>query len=396
MTENRRVRRLPSARTHVTLTVVALALSAVPASALAARTTPAARPRPSAVVPWSKAGPGWTVAEYSASTAPGVTPVVKGATTLYLTSPQGAKYPFYTWPVSYTGPAYTLVDWSGDRQRVLVAAINPSSGKPTPLEEISLATGKVIAKFTLPFGVLGFSYTRPSGLNVLALSQLHANMQVVRYDLTGTQQLVLASGKGLTGAIDSPDGTSVIVGTSSGLEQVANSGGGTPTLFPAPVPVTGCAPVRWWNANTVLAWCNAEGVRYYPRLWLFPVSGAKATALSPQREGHGPDYGDIAAWRLSTGRLYLQAEGVGCARFIGWQWRDETLHAIPVPVTSSVDQVVIGFGASLLVRAEAGCPGGYSLLWLDPITSAIQYVLHPPANVAGVIAVVPFGRPSTS
>lgn len=395
MAENRCATRLARVSRRTALAVAVLGVAAASSAVAVAAPVGAAsagRPHLAAVVPWSKAGPGWAVAEYSATS---LNPAVKGATTLYLISPQGAKYLFYTWPASYSGPLYSLADWSGDRQRVLVATL-PAGEAPTHLEQISLATGKIVAKFTLPAGITSLGYTKPSGLNLLALRQRTSSTQVVRYDLTGKQQIVLTSGRGLTGAIDSPDGTSVIVGTTSGLEQVANSGGNVKRL-PAPVPVTGCDPVRWWSASTVLAWCSAKGVRYYFRLWLFPVGGGKVTPLTPQREGHGPDYGDLAAWRLSTGRLYLQANLGQCGPdFIGWQWRDGTLHPVTVPGTQNENQIVTGFGQRLLIRTVGKCPAGSLLLWFDPMTSAVQYVLRASAKVLGVVAVVPFGRPSTS
>ena len=45
-------------------------------------------------VPWRQVGPGWSIAEYSASSAQAVTPRVKGPTTLYAVSPLGHKYAF--------------------------------------------------------------------------------------------------------------------------------------------------------------------------------------------------------------------------------------------------------------------------------------------------------------
>jgi hypothetical protein len=145
----------------------------------------------------------------------------------------------------------------------------------------------------------------------------------------------------------------------------------------------------------VLASGSAKGVRDHPRLWLFPVSGAKVTALTPQREGHGPDYGDIAAWRLSEG-LFLQAEGPYGSEFIAQQWRNLTVHPITVPGTANNNRIITGLGAGLLVQAENGCPCGNSLLWFDPAISAVKYLLHAPATIEGVMAAVPFGRPSTS
>ena len=51
-------------------------------------------------VPWSKVGPGWELAEYSAGRPPGDTAggAVKAyPITLYLISPAGVRYPMHTW-----------------------------------------------------------------------------------------------------------------------------------------------------------------------------------------------------------------------------------------------------------------------------------------------------------
>jgi len=108
--------------------------------------------------PWRLAGPGWAVAEYSASTGYLTTPSKPGPTTLYLTSPLGRRYAFHSWPGSYHAG---LIDWSGDRQRVLAEV-----GRE--VEQVSLGSGKVISKFRLPAKVILIGYTRPDGLNLLA------------------------------------------------------------------------------------------------------------------------------------------------------------------------------------------------------------------------------------
>lgn len=383
-------------------TALAPALAAACPPAASALAPPAgaavrlATVRSPAAGPWSKAGPGWAVIEYSASTAPAVTPAVKGATILYLASPppQTVLYQLYYWPASYHGPAWSLADWSGDRQRVLLRG--PSSpGHPTRFEQISLVTRKVVSSFALPPTVSVLGYTRPDGLNLLAIRSHGADVQVVRYDLTGKPQVVLATIKGVTSAIDSPDGAAVVIGTGTGLAEVSNTGGSVKRLTP-PAAVLGCSPVRWWRTGTVLASCAAR-TQSLPRLWLFPAGGGKVTALTPQREGHGPDFGDVAAWRLPTGRLYLQAIRSDCSEFIGWQWRNGTLHPVTVPGTAGSNRIVTAFGPRLLVWTNRGCPAGPpSLLWFNPSTNGEVHILRTPATITGVEAVVPFGRPSTS
>lgn len=59
-----------------------------------------------------------------------------------------------------------------------------------PVEQVSLVTGKVISKFTLPSDLSPIGYTKPDGLNLLAISD---EGKLIRYDLQGHRQLVLGS-----------------------------------------------------------------------------------------------------------------------------------------------------------------------------------------------------------
>jgi hypothetical protein len=340
---------------------------------------PSARPaKPTALVPLSQVGLGWSIAEYS--TAPVPPKKGNGVTALYAVSPQGKKYKFYSWPARPLSSTsnYYVVDWSGDKQRVLVTN---SFGK---YEQISLVTGKVIDSFKLPATVSAISYTRPDGLNVLTTGT--DGIGARRYDFTGKLQQVLAT-KGFN-SIEAPDGTSVIVGTNSGIEQVSNSGVLIKQLHPT-VSVDGCYPLRWWTASTVLADCNAKHGPSLPRLWLFPVNGGQATALTAQRSGHDKDQGDLDAWKLSSG-VYTQA-AIACgvvaiAKQSGQLDNPPSLHF-------GSYTIITGHGSSLLVQADSGCSPGASLLWYNPSSKKVSWVFHTPGKVIGVEAVVPFGRP---
>ncbi len=353
----------------------ALAVAAGPVGPAGPASHPA-KARTASLVPLRSVGLGWSIAEYSTATLH-----TKGKTTLYAVSPQGSKFAFYNWPASKPGPGtFYLVDWSGDGQRVLVSNF---FGK---LEQISLATGKVINTFKLPAGATALSYTRPNGLNVLAA----VNGGIARYDLTGklTQKLTKPGGI----AIESPDGASVIVDSRSGIEQVSNLGGVIKRLHP-PVPTFGCSPVRWWNSTTVLAECNARSGSGAPRLWLFPINGGRVRALTAQRNGRGIDQGDIAAWQLTSG-VYLQALGPCGVVFIAKQAPNGQAHQVVIPgVKYASDHIITGHGSSLLVQAADGCAVGASLLWFNPGTKKVTWVIHAHGNINGVTAVVPFGRP---
>ena len=363
-------------------TLVAAALLATGSAAGVAVAAPAAHPAnatKASSVPLGQVGPGWSIAEYSAATAPMNKHRTKGKTTLYAVSPQGKKFPFFSWPANLPGASsFNVIDWSGDGQRVLVGNFF------NKYEQISLKTGKVTNTFRLPAAVQVVGYTRPDGENLLATSQNGVGAR--RYNLAGKLQIVLA--KSGFGVIDSPDGTSVVLGTKTGLQVIANTGGVTKTLNP-PAGIGFCQPLRFWNAKTVLAQCSTLNSGKPPRLWLFPAGGGTATALTPQRSGKSGDLGDLDGWKLTSG-VYLQAAGACGTEFVA------TLNGkqVKLPgVAYPSDHIWTGHGGSLLVQPDEGCTAGAALVWFNPQTKHVTWVLRTPAHVFGVMSVAPFGRP---
>ncbi|HXS66461.1 MAG TPA: hypothetical protein VN767_26700 [Streptosporangiaceae bacterium] len=359
---------------------IALAAAAVTAmgsgaAALAAPAGPSEKAADASLVPLSKVGLGWSVAEYTKGFNKHPAP-----TTLYAVSPQGKKFPFFTWPASDFGTkAFYLVDWSGDGQRVLVRNFF------NKFEQISLVTGKVINTFKLPADAQPISYTRPSGQNILASN----GNKIVRYDLSGHLTKVL--NKKTFEAIESPDGTSVILSAKSGLGVVSNSGGPV-KLLPAPAGVAGCSPVRWWNSTTILADCEAKHGPSAPRLWLFPENGGKVKALTAQRS-KGPDLGDINAYKLTSG-TFLEALGPCGVEFIAKQSANGSAHQVVLPgVRYPSDLIITGQGSTLLVQASGGCSAGAALVLFNPHTKKVSWIFHPTGKSYGAEVVVPFGRP---
>jgi hypothetical protein len=301
---------------------------------------------------------------------------------LYLVSPLGAKTVLYHWAAGKDS-SWRLIDWSGDKSRALFVGSATSA-----VGQLVLATGN-FTSFTLPAGTQAISYSRPDGTAILASQQTSSGDKILRYDLTGKLEKTLASGPQNTAnvAIYSPDGTALAVNGAKGVEEVTNSTGAVRSL-PSPSGAT-CQPVRWWNASTILASCMVTDSPA-PRLWLMPVSGARPTALTPQRSGKGPDLGDLDAWQLPSG-LYLQAAS-GCGViYIAKQASDGSAITVPVPQTTGNDnQIVTANGDKLLVRAQTSCAESTSLLWFTPTANAVQMLIRAPAGIQGVIAAVPY------
>jgi TolB protein len=335
-----------------------------------------------AQVPWSKVGLGWELIQYSRTTA--VPPVKPGTTTLDLVDPHGRLYQLFSWPAKAVAP--NLIAWSGDRSRALLGI---SSGK---VEQLTLATGTT-STFMLPGNASVLGYTKPEGTSVLAGRNLASYGgtgsfgSIGRYTQQGKLELRLTAGRNLGGVVvESEDGTDLVVGTGTGMELVSNSG---QVIRSLPVRGSGgCNPVRYWSAATILASCGASQGRH--QLWLVPVSGARPAALTPVRNGHGPDLGDVGAWQLGGG-LYLQALGACGDQFIARQHADGSVSAIGVPGAPANDnRIITAAGGRLLVLALTGCESSNSLLWFNPGTRAEQWLVKAPHAVQGVVSVVPY------
>jgi len=330
-------------------------------------------------VPWSQVGPGWQLVEYTTGT-----PARHAATTLYLVSTGGVKYPVYSWSASARF-APGLVDWSGDKTRALLFS---DTGQ---YEQLNLMTGK-LTKITLPADVHLIGYTRPSGLNLLGtfVNASGTVSTVSRYSLTGKLTKVIDTQhfNGIS-AVDSADGVTVAVSAANGLRLVSNAGG---VIRKLPVPGTdthiGCNPIRWWNSGTILAGCFAPMKFETTRLWLVPANGATPTPLTPHHAA--PDYGDIDAWRLSSG-LYLQSLGACGTLVLNKENANCTVSKVNVPGTTNDNtRVVTADGQRLLIWSLTECPGTESLLWFNPGTHAEQWLFKAPAGSFGVLGVVPF------
>lgn len=360
--------------------VVASACAAAVASSGPATAQPQAHVRAQVRVPWARVGPGWELVAYTNGTA-----AKHAATTLYLVSPGGAKYAVYNWRASASfAPA--LIAWSGDKKRAL---LHDSSGH---YEQLNLLTGK-LTTVAMAGSADAIGYTRPNGLNILAITYSGPNATLARYSLTGVRQKVLATSGNYdpVSALDTPGGTALAVAGSTGVRLVSNAGGLIRTLkVPGTDQNMGCVPERWWNSSTVLAGCFAPARFEAMRLWLVPLNGARPAALTPQRTAASNDYGDIDAWRLNSG-LYLQSLGACGTLVLNKQNANGSIGKVNVPGTTNDNtRVLSALGNRLLIDALTECPGSESLLWFNPGTRAERWLFKAPGNALGVLGVVPF------
>lgn len=395
-----------------------------PSAAGTQKTTTPAKPKPHmlgagltgrrSAIPWTLIGPGWTVAETSTA-APDSSGSATGSSevTTYLVDPKGGKYLV---SASTGTSTLQLVAWSGDAQYALYDSV--SSGQVTPSYSLlSLRTGK-LAALNLPANVNAVGFTRPDGLNILAVKQGPALFKLQRYSLTGTFQATIGQlarkpgtdwtpdvcGAGCS-ALSSPDGDTAVWGiVGDEMQLVSNAGG---LIHKLHVPGSGtppsCIPVSWWDADTVLANCGATSgsAPGATRLWLVPADGGTPTPVTPPSGGES-GAGDVAGAWTANGTVYVTStSGSQCPNApsgpggLGIIPASQAgANSSPMTIASTTGNhngVVAAVGDRLLVLAQTSCPGTSSLLWYRPATGATQPLLTEPSGEVGVIAAVAFG-----
>jgi TolB protein len=355
-------------------------------------------------IPWSQVGPGWMLALWSPAIShrpgerrdPNEPDANKVTTTLYLVDPVGGRYPITTFQAGSTA---RLIDWSGDRSHALLYATKPGSVYDESVIAVDLRHGNQSTFDVVDGGPV--RYARPDGTAML-ISRGHypAQPTLQRVDLSGKEELTYPLGpeyKG--GALPTPDGTQLVVGTTEGLALVGNDGTRGKEL-PVPGNLTACTPVRWWTSPTVvLAHCtDTARFSHTGQLWQVPVDGTTPTALTAVNSGEGRDpgfsgdLGDTDAWQLPSG-TFLQSIG-GCGTvFLSRLTPDGHTTRVKVPGLS--DSVVVNgvSGDKLVLVAKAGCGPGTSLLTYDPAANTFTALLGPTVNGGSVTqAIVYPGR----
>jgi hypothetical protein len=343
---------------------------------VAAQAAPSAKTSAPARIPWSNVGAGWELVQYTTISA-----ALQSTTTLYLVGPTGAKYALRT----SRNEQFNLVAWSGDKTRALL--YDNAAGT---VGQLNLMTGK-LTTFAIGGQASPIGYTLPSGQNILALQSHGSSFALARYSLSGKLLKVLLRSKWAAfGDAYAPDGATLAVADSTGVQLVSNVGRVIRQFdVPGTDPGVGCWPERWWNAGTILAGCIATSSNSEPRLWLLPVDGARPTALTPQRKA-GHDLGDFDAWRLKSG-LYLQSEGACGETEINRQAANGSVTPVNVPGTPNLDNVILtAVGPRLLIEPEGACRPTYDgLLWYNPATHAEQWLFRY-SPVATPPDVIPF------
>ncbi len=340
---------------------------------------------PASAIPWTSVGPGWFIALWGPHAAiypgPAVQKWEEQRTTLFLVDPRGGRYLIDTLPAP---SLYQLFDWSGDGRRALIGTSTAGAQPKSQVEEIDLATGKVLSHFTSPspYGAW-YQFTRPTGLALLRSSQAgNGVISVTRVSLSGSTQQAYPAALPAVASVDnavlpSLDGTELVVAAAHGLALFANNGTFLKDIGPS---TRTCSPQRWWDATELVASCLSLSANSSsePALWLAPVNGAAPSQLTFPKP---PDYGDVNAWKVGNA-VYLQALGACGTQYLARRLPNGATKQVAVPKAANDERVIGAGNDQLALQAVLGCGGGESLFWFDPTTSKETPLLGPRSTAA--------------
>jgi hypothetical protein len=375
------------------------------------RMLPAGRTGGRGAIPWALIGPGWTLAELSTARpdANGA-PSGSGRYTTYLVDPEGGRYRIRA---TSGGTALDLIAWAGNSKLALYSVGSAQAGGAPNYGLLTLATGQ-LTPLRLPAEVTAVGFTRPNGLNILAVRQTQSKDRLERFTLAGKRAATLASLSRPAGqqgvlegnALSSPDGDTVVWGVSGDeMQLVSNAGGHSRKLrVPGSGTPPSCTPISWWTSDTILAYCNAASSPGAGQLWLVRDTGS-STGLTGV-SGSGSGSGDLTGAWQSGGTVYVTSTtATQCQTAASGPGGQQILRLgqggaeVPIGVPDSMNHhaaVVASVGGRLLVLAQTSCPGTSSLIWFNPSTHAAQTVLTAPSTEVGVVAAVPFGSGPTA
>ena len=333
------------------------------------------------LVPWAWVDEEWALALYAAAW--------DGPRALYLLSPFGDAYEVFAW----TGGTYpfALYDWRPDgRAALAMVGFDGSSERQIHLLDlVGRGADPVLSIADFSFDAAA-SFTRPTGRDLVVKGGDAATelIEVRRTDGSLFSTLLDRPrpadwGKEATW-VYGLEGTTVVLADGDGVRLLSNTGEWIRDLD---APGQSCRVVRWWDDATVLTRCLPPEVlaylpdAYYGRLWLVPVSGAPATALTalPATPVDIVDFGYFDAWRAG-GRVFANWAGDCGAGAVDLVRADGTTAGV------TQNALVGTIGANLLVRRWTACDQSESSLHLvGPDGTGLRDLLVPPAGAPGVI-----------
>lgn len=362
-------------------------------------------------VPWDEVGDGWEVVLYDSSRAAPTSEedVRDGPAVLYLVDPDGGLYEIASWAV---GQHPGLID--ATPAPALVVTVGSNLDEPV-YEWVDLHSGDTSEVATFGFQDTRYlnawplmSLTRPTGANVVVLRSDGEQEWLERRSADGTGLGVVyerphqESGESLSW-LYGYDGRTIVVGDDESLTLISNQGS---VIRELSVPSdTRCGPVRFWDADTVLAVCygqtaatapldnTGEPHTFFGRLWLIDVASSSATALTelPDQPPVIADFGYHDAWP-ADGEVLLQWSGDCGASSVAVLRPDGTgeFPGMIVPSSPPLDgiEMIDVTDDRITVYGWQGCSGDVGSLFTLALDGALdEILLSPVGDSRGVIGV---------
>ena len=249
---------------------------------------------------WGDVDADWYLVLYDASRAdPSSADDVRyGPVVLYVVDPGGTRYEVASWPST---PSYEAL---GDAVGSRAVVVGP--GETLDASEwrlVDLTTGSMTVVYSetppamSPFGVdraRVVSLARPDGAGLIVYHSDSTKEWLELRSIDGTTSSVLfqqpeSGTEDSLSWLQSPDGDSLVVGHDGGMALVARDGSTVRDLG-APDDHH-CRPVRWWDADTVVAACYGTESSaplteygnphlYYGQVWLIDMNGSAGSPLT--------------------------------------------------------------------------------------------------------------------
>ncbi|HEV2374453.1 MAG TPA: hypothetical protein VGS19_20115 [Streptosporangiaceae bacterium] len=347
-------------------------------------------------IPWARVGQGWFLADWSRSKphSPGQH-AHPSLTTLFLVDPAGGRYSITTFPADAgaRGIPETPMAWSGDGQRALLF-----DGAGTTVLDLRTGVG---TRLNWGSDMTPLGFTSPDGLAIIAAAGLNSQ-RLERFSLAGTKELTYpvtftAGAKFWGGALDTPDGTHLVVGTTGDGVALMSNDGKSVRYLPVSPSVQGCSPLKWWLTNVVLARCGPKQSASGSQLWVVPASGATPTPLTARHPARG-DLGDLNAWALLQGThgapigTYVQDAGACGYTYVAKLGPSGRTTPINIPTTSGSTYIIGAQAGQLAVTYQPPCGDGGALIWFKPLTNTVTPILGGAMNHGSVGGAVMFGQ----